>query len=44
MTPRGEVVVLWRQVSKIQDDFVAETGLGFSFIFILSEGASGNPR
>ena len=27
----------------MQDDFVAETGLGFSFIFVLSEGASGNP-
>ena len=26
-----------------QEAFVAETGLPFSFIFVLSEGASGNP-
>lgn len=26
-----------------QEEFVAETGLDFSFIFVLSEGASGNP-
>lgn len=26
-----------------QEQFIAETGLDFSFIFVLSEGASGNP-
>ncbi len=26
-----------------QEEFIAETGLDFSFIFVLSEGASGNP-
>ena len=30
-------------LQELQDDFVAETGLAFSFIFALSQGASGQP-
>ena len=31
------------RLQEAQDEFIAETGLGFSFIFALYEGASGRP-